>query len=114
MQIVRELILIKELEQMSHKMFEKLVKVVVDVEREIMVVDADLHVDEESLLLEDGSEQENLWGINIYPDKFGNAGWVVFDSMINIRPNQGNRSRGVNDPNIQKKIMAIVERLVKQ
>ena len=52
------------------------------------------HADEEYLLLENGSEQKNLWGINIFPEQIGNSDFIVFDSMINLRPNEGNRSRG--------------------
>jgi len=97
---------------MSEKMFGGLVKAVVDIEKEIMVVDAELHADEELLLLEEGSQQKNLWGINIHPDKIENKNWIVFDSMINLRPSQGNRNRGVDNPQIQEKIRLIVGKLV--
>jgi hypothetical protein len=112
MKLVTDTISNKELKQMSQKMYEILVKAVVDIEKEIMVVDAGLHSDEEALLLENDSEQQNLWGINIFPDKFGADNWIQFDSMINIRPNQGNRTRGVESLEIQKKIKAIVKKLV--
>ena len=100
------------MEEMSGKMFGNLVKAVVDVEKEIMAIDADLHADEEALLLEKGSEQKNLWGINIYPEMKG-PDFVEFDSMINLRPSQNNRSRGVEDVAMQKCILKIVEKLVK-
>ena len=70
----------------------------------------DLHADEEQILIEQGSDQENLWGINIYPDKQRNE-WIEFDSMINLRPYMGNRSRGVEDPNLREKIVQIVNAL---
>jgi hypothetical protein len=54
-----------------------------------------------------------LWGINLYPSQYGQADWIEFDSMINIRPRQGNRSRGVEDPIAQEKIKAVVGRLVR-
>ncbi|PJA86606.1 MAG: hypothetical protein CO141_03790 [Candidatus Moranbacteria bacterium CG_4_9_14_3_um_filter_42_9] len=113
MKIVEKEITIGELEEMSGKMFGNLVKAVVDVEKEIMAIDADLHADEEALLLEKGSEQKNLWGINIYPEMKG-PDFVEFDSMINLRPSQNNRSRGVEDVTIQKNILEIVEKLVKK
>jgi hypothetical protein len=113
MQVVRERISIDELTKMSEKMFGGLVKAVVDVEQEIMVVDAGLHADEELFLLENNNSlQENLWGINLLPDKIGTEGFIVFDSMINMRPSWGNKTRGVDDPKIQQKIRAIVNRLV--
>jgi len=112
MQIVKEKITLEELKKMSEKMLGNLVKAVVDIEQEIMVIDAGLHADEEFLLLENESHQEHLWGINIFPEQFGNENFIVFDSMINLRPQEGNRSRGVDNPIIQKKIRTIVNKLV--
>lgn len=113
MKIVEKEISLEELKQMSKNMFESLVKAVVDIEKKIMVVDAPMHVDQESLLLEHDSKQENLWGINLYPYEWGNPGFIVFDSMINLRPSQGNRTRSVENPQIQQKITKIVMQLVK-
>jgi hypothetical protein len=62
--------------------------------------------------LEDGSEQQDLWGINLYPEKFGTADFIEFDSMINIRPSWGNRGRSVENLDIQKSISTIVNHLV--
>ena len=107
MRIVKENISIDELKEMSSKMFGNLVKAVVDVEKNILVVDAELHSDQEAFLIESGSNQKNLWGINIYPD-LSNEERIEFDSMINLRPSQGNSSRGVEDEEIQKKILDIV------
>lgn len=107
MQIVENKISIQELKDMSSKMFGNLVKAVVDVEKNILVIDSDLHSDEEAYLLQLGSRQENLWGINIYPE-LDNKQRVEFDSMINLRPSQGNNSRGVESEEIQKKILDIV------
>lgn len=112
MKIVDDKITISELKEMSRKMFGNLVKAVVDIEKEMMAVDAELHADEEAELLEKGSNQKNLWGINLYPELFDSNEFVEFDSMINLRPSQGNRSRGVNDLEIQKKILEIVKKRV--
>lgn len=111
MKIVTDKITISELEEMSKKMFGNLVKAVVDIEKEIMAVDGELHADEEALLLEDGSNQQNLWGINIYPELTGDD-FIEFDSMINLRPSQGNRSRSVDDENIRAKIISITNKLI--
>ena len=107
MRVVKENISIDELKEMSSKMFGNLVKAVVDVEKNTLVVDAELHSDQEAFLIESGSNQKNLWGINIYPD-LSNEERIEFDSMINLRPSQGNSSRGVEDEEIQKKILDIV------
>jgi hypothetical protein len=114
MKLVKDIISIDELKEMAQKMFGNLVKAVVDVGKEIIVVDGELHSDEEAFLLEKDSKQENLWGINLYPDLFGKDGWIEFDSMINLRPSQGNRTRGVDDPKIREKIIKIVNRLVEK
>lgn len=107
-----ERISLTELTSLSERMYERFVKCVIDIDKEIMVIDADMHVDEEQLLLEGGSKQENLWGINLRPDDYGTDKFVEFDSMINIRPRQNNNSRSVENKVIQKKIHEIVEGIV--
>lgn len=102
-----------ELVNVAKERFGDMVKAVVDVELGIMVIGGELHADEEAMLLENGSKQENLWGINIYADKPENER-IEFDSMINIRPRQNNRSRDVLDPKIREKITVIVNNLVEQ
>jgi len=96
---------------MARLRFGDMVKAVVDVERSVMAVSGELHSDEETLLLDDGSRQQNLWGINLYPDESGDN-WIEFDSMINVRPSQNNRSRGVDDAELRKTIRRVVARLV--
>jgi len=68
MKIIDTKISINKLKKMANKMFGNLVKAVVDIEKEVVAIDGELHSDEEALLLEKGSKQENLWGINIYPE----------------------------------------------
>jgi len=112
MKLVEDTISIDDLRQMSMHLFGGLVKAVVDVEKEIMVVDAEMHADEEKYLLELGSKQDNLWGINLYPDLKDD--FIEFDSMINIRPRLHNLSRGIEDENLRKKVTAIVHKLVQK
>ena len=88
-------------------------KGVVDLERGVLLLDADLHADQEASLLADGSKQANLWGINLYPDVVGDD-WLEFDSMINLRPSFGNRSRGVDDANTRAAIAAFIARVVRR
>jgi hypothetical protein len=71
-----------------------------------------MHADEEALLLGEGSPQASLWGINLYPAEFGSSRFIEFDSLINIRPRQGNRTRSVDDAAARAAITAIVDRLV--
>jgi hypothetical protein len=96
---------------LAETQFGDMVKAVVDVDRCVMAIGGELHSDEEAALLEDGSAQANLWGINLYPAEQGDA-WIEFDSMINVRPSQGNRSRNVEDQALQARIRQVVTALV--
>ena len=98
---------------MSAARFGDLVKAVVDLERRHMVVDAEMHSDEEAELLSDGSRPQDLWGVNLYPD-LPEADWLEFDSMINLRPSLGNRSRSVDDLATRERISEIVRNLVQR
>ncbi|MEI8334440.1 MAG: DUF5674 family protein [Chloroflexota bacterium] len=112
MEIIRTPIPLAHLEALAAGMFGDLVKAVVDVGQGIMVVGGELHADEEALLITEGSSQRHLWGINLHPDQHGGSDFIEFDSMINIRPSQGNRSRWVDDAAIRVEIAEIVARLV--
>ena len=89
-----------------------LVKAVVDIERAIMIAGMTMHSDGEEVLLESGSKQADLWGINLYLLQSGDE-WIEYDSIINLRPSYGNDSRGVDDPAVRQKIRDIVNQLVK-
>jgi hypothetical protein len=109
MKLLEQKVTIEDLQEMASHMFGNLVKAVVDVEKRIIVLDAELHSDQECFLLENGSEQKDLWGINLYPEFSKNdENFVEFDSMINLRPSDNNRSRSIEDPEIRKKIIQIV------
>ncbi|MFY9492876.1 MAG: DUF5674 family protein [Minisyncoccia bacterium] len=101
-----------ELKISAHGTFASLVKAVVDIEQEIMAIGGELHADEEAVLIENGSRNNNLWGINIYFDQPEDE-WVEFDSMINLKPALGNRSRSIESAEIQEKIKKIVSLLIK-
>lgn len=114
MEIIRERTDLAHLRALAGERFGDLVKAVVDVERGIMAVDAELHSDQEAALLDDGSTQHDLWGINLYPAEFGSDSWLEFDSMINVRPAHGNRSRSVEHPDLRARIVRIVDALVQR
>ncbi len=113
MEIVTNTLELKRLREMATNTFGNLVKAVVDVDKELLAVDAELHSDLEALLLENSSKQKNLWGINLYPDIEGED-FIEFDSLINMRPSQGNRNRGVEDIELRKKIIGIIDKRIKR
>ena len=108
---VREQITKKELEDITREGYGDLVKAVIDLTQGIMAVGGEMHADEEQILLAQGSKQQDLWGINLYPENSG-EGFIEFDSMINLRPSQGNRSRSVEDAATREKIKTLVARMI--
>jgi hypothetical protein len=113
MKILDEPITVDELKMIATDTFGDLVKAVVDLQRGLVAIDAELHSDLEALLLDNGSKQGDLWGINFYPGLDG-ADLIEFDSMINMRPSQGNMSRGVDDETVRGFIIDIVNRWIKR
>jgi hypothetical protein len=109
--LVDKAISTQQLRESGEELYGDMVKAVVDIRKGIMAIGGELHADEEAFLLERHSLQENLWGINLYTSR-DLPEMVEFDSMINIRPRQNNRSRGVEDPTIRVEIIEIVRRLV--
>lgn len=92
----------------SLKSLGSFIKVVVDIERKIISVGCELHVDCAEELMADGSLYPNLWGANIYPkDKK-----IDFIALINIRPAEGNRSMEIENTNIRKKVEDIIKELL--
>jgi len=110
--IIKTPLIKEELIKLAEEGFGDLIKAVVDVEKGIMAIGGELHADEEIELLNSGSKQEDLWGINLYPKKTKGE-FIEFDSVINLRPAQGNRSGSIENPTIQEKIMEIVKHLIK-
>jgi len=108
--IIREKISRKDFMDFAGLYVDK-IKAVVDIERKVIALGGDMHADEEYILLDEGSVQDDLWGINIrLNETLENR--VEFDSMINIRPRQGNRTRGVDDVDTQKRIIEVVNDLI--
>lgn len=113
MEIITQALELVRLNEMAANSFGNLVKAVVDVEKELLAIDAELHSDLEALLLENGSKQKDLWGINLYPEIAGEE-FIEFDSVINMRPSQNNRSRGVEDETLRKRIISVVTKRIKR
>ena len=113
MKIVKGKIKVLELTEMSTKMYDGLVKAVVDIAKGIIGVDSPMHADIEAVMLESGSVQDDLWGINLYPEMYDSE-FVEFDSMINLRPSQNNSTRAVESIELQNKIKETVAQRVEK
>ena len=110
--IVKNPITKVELKKIAEERFGDLAKAVVDVGQEIMAVGGELHADIETLLMEnENSLRKDTWGINLYPEN-SEEDFVEFDSMINLKPALGNRTRNVEDKEMREKIKLIVSKLI--
>lgn len=112
LRLVRQPVALSVLRAIASQQFGDLVKAVVDIATGIMVIGGELHADEEAYLLDLGSAQGDVWGINLYPDQCGTEEFIEFDSMINLRPSQGNRTRSIDDAAARAAIVEIVATLV--
>ena len=111
--IIEKPITKEELKKIAEERFGDLVKGAVDIEQGIMVLGGELHVDEAVLLHEKfQSKSHDIWGINLYPDKSGDD-LIEFDSMVNLKPDLGNRTRGIENEEIRERIRGIVNKLIK-
>lgn len=103
--IVKEKISKRELDEIFENSFETMIKVVVDVDKEIMSIGCDFHIDcAEELTEKEESRQKNLWGANLYKD-----GRIDFISLINIKPLENNRAMEIQNPEIKKRVEDIIK-----
>ena len=110
-QIITEKITRAEVKKIGGEWYPDMVKGVVDVKREVIALGGEYHMDANHVLLADGSEQRNVWGFNIYPDRT-DGGWIEFRSLINIRPAQGSRSMVLKDVVLCGQMRAVIEKLI--
>ena|SRR3989344_3767710 len=110
--IIKDKISRTELKTLAHEQYGDIIKAVVDIKQRIMGVGGELHVDIQSLLIEkESSKGEDTWGINLYLEKTGDD-FIEFDSMINLKPNFGNRTRDIESQETKEKIRHIISKLV--
>jgi len=105
--VIKEKATEQQLKDLSEH-FKGYIKVVVDIEKEILAGGADRHFDEEQLLLSEGSLQKNLWGGGLD----SRTHEIDYNSIINLRPNQNNPSRDIMSPEIREKFDEIVKKLL--
>ncbi|MBI4093900.1 hypothetical protein HY417_02965 [Candidatus Kaiserbacteria bacterium] len=109
--IITDPIPLEDVRTLAQDVYRDMIKGVADIEREVIALGGEWHMDGNAALLATGSKQENVWGFNIYVDERGDSA-VRFTSLINIRPTQGNRSMEIADENIRNMIRAIVQKLI--
>ena len=102
-----------DLSALASHIYGEMIKAVADIDRGVLALDAELHSDLERMLLEDGSDQDSLWGFNLYPDEDGED-FIEFDSLINIRPRQGNMSRDVENKDARNAICRVVDKYIQR
>lgn len=111
-EIIRERTAREKLLEHARATYGDMVKVVVDITLGIMTVGGNMHADGEALLLDDGSNQDDLWGANVYVEPMANGAHIEYSSLINIRPRQGNRDMELQDPAIRAKVKDVIGKLV--
>jgi hypothetical protein len=105
--IIRERATPQQIQEMLQDL-DTYIKLAVDIDREMLAGGGTLHADCEAVLLEDGSQQATIWGADWNPA----SQQVTFESLINIRPRQDNRSMEILDPEIRERVAQITIRLL--
>jgi hypothetical protein len=111
MKIIAEPISKDKILKEHNSFFQTMIKAVVDIEKRIIALDAELHADLEAQLLHQGSDQKDLWGVNMYLNKPRDE-WIEYTAFINIRPSMGNRDMEVKDSALRKQIEEVVFALI--
>ena len=109
--IIREPTTLGTLNELAGIYHKRLVKGVADIERNVIALGGEWHIDANNVLIADGSAQSNLWGFNVYRQEKGDKS-IKYNSMINIRPAQGNTSMDVLDASVQRLIRSLVGKLI--
>lgn len=105
--IIRTLATQQQIEEMQQAI-DTYIKLAVDIERGILAGSGVMHADCESVLLEDGSAQEDIWGADWNPT----SQQVTFESLINIRPRQNNPSMEILDPQRRERVSQMTRQLL--
>ncbi|MBI3888679.1 hypothetical protein HY311_02715 [Candidatus Nomurabacteria bacterium] len=107
MKIINKKTTDSELRKIAEEFYGDMVKGVVDIEREILAMGGEYHMDANEVLVKNHSKQQNIWGFNWYFDKKGDKR-IEYISLINIRPKQGNRAMEVQDKSLRGKMRTII------
>ena len=110
-QVFRKKVLKSELELLAKETFIDMVKGVVDLRQKIIAFGGELHADCEEILLQEGSQQPDLWGFNIYLNK-DKENRLEYTSLINIRPRDGNFGRELKIEALRQTLKQIIDEMV--
>lgn len=102
---------IEEVRKLANFWYGTMIKGTVDIELERVALGGDYHIESSEILTGSGSKFEDVWGFNIRFEE-NKDGVLEFDSMVNIKPNFGNRSRGINNEEIIKKATEIIKKFI--
>ncbi|MEK7539377.1 MAG: DUF5674 family protein [Patescibacteria group bacterium] len=100
-----------EVKKLAGFWYETMIKGTVDVELGRVALGGDYHIESSEILTNSGSKFKDVWGFNIRFEE-NKDGVLEFDSMVNIKPNFDNRSRGINDQKVVKKATDIIHRFI--
>ena len=109
--IIDDVIAFADVRELAKEFYLDMIKGVADIEREIIALGGEYHIDANNVLTSKGSEQANLWGFNVHLEKKDNA-WIECRSLINIRPAVGNRGMLIEDALLEKRVRTIVEKRI--
>ena len=109
--VVREPVDQETLDSLARAWHTSLVKGVVDINLGTVALGGEWHIDANNKLIAEGSEQKNLWGFNVYPKENGDSA-IEYNSLINIRPAQGNRSMEIMSEETRRTVRETVERII--
>jgi hypothetical protein len=105
--LLRERATAQQIKEMLEE-YEGMIKIVVDIRRRVLSGGGEMHADCESILIDDGSEQDDLWGANWYP----NEQRIAFESLINIRPRLGNRNIMIQSQELRDVVESITREIL--
>ena len=106
--VVKEPISCAIAKEVAKEFYGDMVKGVVDIEREIIALGGEWHMDANRMLMEHGSRQDTVWGFNFYPEESR----IEYTSLINIRPAQNNRKIEIQDEELKRKMEKIIRKLI--
>ena len=108
--IVKDSVKYFEVKELAKEFYRDMIKGAVDLEREIIALGGEYHIDANNVLINDGSHQENIWGFNL---NLGSDMDIEYTALINIRPAAGNKSMTISDKSIRDKIEKIILKRIK-